>query len=69
VSISKEDTEMTNTETNAAILLKATLSFMARKANVTEQEILNTMATDPHGATTRYFAQLIAIGIPAITAA
>lgn len=57
---------MTETENNARILLKAALSFMAQKANVTETEIRTAIENDPTGTTACYFAQLIAIGIPAI---
>lgn len=47
----------------ANLLLDGALSFMAKKAGVSVAEIAATLKADPQGATARYFAGLIAIGI------
>ena len=57
---------MPEAERNASILLNTALDFMAKKAGVTQAEILATIEADPKGNAMRYLASLLAIGIPAI---
>lgn len=57
---------MTRTpEADAAHLLAVAVDFMAKKANTTAAEIWAALEADPTGATMRYLAGLLAIGIKA----
>lgn len=43
----------------AATIMQSAVEFMAHKANVTTEEIAQTIIADPHGNTARYFRDLL----------
>lgn len=57
---------MTNQQADAALLLSEAINFMAKKANVTAQEIVAAIDADRNGNAMRYLCDLLDIGVAAL---
>ena len=52
-----------NTQSFANAIVSSAIQFMVAKSGATASEILNTIAADPKGNTSRYFADLISAAV------